>query len=442
MERWNLLAKRLGDDPVMKTPCKGVLAVAVILCLLLAQLPARAYSVLTHEANIDSLWESAIQPLLKERFPAATQQELIKARGYAYGGCIIQDLGYYPFGSKFFSNLLHYVRTGDFVEAMIHNSQDLNEYAFALGSLAHYSADNTGHSLAVNRSVALMYPQLRAKYGDVVTYSDDKKSHTLVEFSFDVVQVASGAYLPDTYHNFIGFEVSKPLLERVFREIYGLQMKDVFFSEDLAIGIYRHSVSHIIPQTTRVAWSKKHDEIEKLKPGVKRKEFVFHMSHRRYHKEFRSDYEHIGFFARFLGLLYEIVPRIGPFRAFGFKTPTPQAENLFLESFKNTRELYRQNLEELRAGQDLNLTNTDFDTGQQAQWGEYPLADRTYAQLVDKLSKHKFAGVPQDLCKDIEDYYASPPPPPAKGVKPAKLKEKTRQQLQSLKTACAASPHP
>src|SRR5260370_553659 len=96
------VSKATGDDPVMKTPCKGVLAVAVILCLLLAQSPARAYSVLTHEANIDSLWESAIQPLLKERFPAATQQELIKARAYAYGGCIIQDLGYYPFGSKFF----------------------------------------------------------------------------------------------------------------------------------------------------------------------------------------------------------------------------------------------------------------------------------------------------------------------------------------------------
>lgn len=426
----------------MNTRFRCAIVAVIVFSLLSRPLPANAYSVLTHEANIDSLWESVIQPLLKERFPAATQEELTKARAYAYGGCIIQDLGYYPFGSKFFSNLLHYVRTGDFVEAMIHNAQDLNEYAFALGSLAHYAADNSGHPLAVNRSVALMYPKLRAKYGDVVTYSEDKKSHTLVEFSFDVVQVASDAYLPDTYHDFIGFEVSKPLLERVFHEIYGLQMKDVFFSEDLAIGIYRHSVSYIIPQTTRVAWSKKRDEIEKLKPGINRKQFVFHMSHRRYHKEFGSDYQHLGFFARFLGLLYEIVPRIGPFRAFGFKTPTPQAENLFLESFKNTRESYRQNLEALRAGQDLNLANTDFDTGKQAQLGECPLADKTYAQLLNKLAEHKFPDVPEGLCKDIQAYYASPPPPPAKGEKPAELKEKTRQQLESLKTACTANPHP
>src|SRR6202171_754143 len=198
----------------MKTPCKGVIAVAVTLCLLLAQLPASAYSVLTHEANIDSLWESVIQPLLKERFPAATQEELTKARAYAYGGCIIQDLGYYPFGSRFFSNLLHYVRTGDFVEAMIQNAHDLNEYAFALGTLAHYAADNSGHPLAVNRAVPMLYPELRAKFGDIVTYADDPVSHLKTEFAFDVLQVARGHYAPKAYHDFIGFKVSKPVLER------------------------------------------------------------------------------------------------------------------------------------------------------------------------------------------------------------------------------------
>src|SRR6476619_3743609 len=106
--------------------------------------PALAYSVLSHEANIDALWETGIRPLLVKRFPRATPEELQKARAYAYGGSVIQDLGYFPFGSRFFSNLLHYVRTGDFVEAMIREAQDLPEYAFALGALAHYSADNTG----------------------------------------------------------------------------------------------------------------------------------------------------------------------------------------------------------------------------------------------------------------------------------------------------------
>lgn len=421
----------------MKTRLRAAIALAIVVALLFAPSPANAYSVLTHEANIDALWDTMIQPMLKQRFPAASKDELMKARAYTYGGCIIQDLGYYPFGSKFFSNLLHYVRTGDFVEAMIRNSQDLNEYAFALGSLGHYAADNSGHPLAVNRSVALMYPELRAKYGDVVTYAENKRAHTMVEFSFDVVQAASGAYLPDAYHNFIGFEVSKALLERAFKEVYGFEMKEAFLSEDLAIGTYRHSVSHIIPQTTKVAWAKKRGEIEKLKPGVKRKQFVFRMSHRQYRKEFGKNYKEPGFFAHFLVLVFEIIPKIGPFSAFSFKTPTPQAENLFLDSFKNTTDRFQQTLETVRSGGTLSLKNTDFDTGRLSQWGEYRLADNTYAQLLDKLSDHKFADVPEGLCKNIVSYYSAPAPTPSKGSKPAQFREKTRQKLESLKTACA-----
>src|SRR3954470_13468582 len=103
---------------------------------------AGAYSVLAHEANIDALWETSLRPLLARRFPRATREELALSRGYAYGGAVIQDLGYYPFGSHFFSNLLHYVRTGDFAEAMLREAHDVNDYAFALGALAHYTADN------------------------------------------------------------------------------------------------------------------------------------------------------------------------------------------------------------------------------------------------------------------------------------------------------------
>src|SRR5690348_7673108 len=81
----------------------------------LAPRPADAYSVLAHESNIDALWASHIRPLLREKYPRATAAQLDEARAYAYGGSVIQDLGYYPFGSNFFTNLLHYVKTGDFV---------------------------------------------------------------------------------------------------------------------------------------------------------------------------------------------------------------------------------------------------------------------------------------------------------------------------------------
>jgi hypothetical protein len=84
--------------------------------------------VLTHEAIIDSTWDSSIKPLLLKRFPASTRYDLARAHGYAYGGSIIQDLGYYPFGSQFYSDLTHYVRSGDFILNLIRESQDLDNF--------------------------------------------------------------------------------------------------------------------------------------------------------------------------------------------------------------------------------------------------------------------------------------------------------------------------
>src|ERR1700682_4574846 len=298
----------------MKTPCKGVIAVAVTLCLLLAQLPASAYSVLTHEANIDSLWESVIQPLLKERFPAATQEELTKARAYAYGGCIIQDLGYYPFGSRFFSDLVHYVRSADFVQALLDESQDVNEFAFALGAVSHYGADVEGHSIAVNRAVPILFPKLQRKFGNEVTYADDPSSHLKIEFGFDVLQVARGQYAPIAYHDFIGFRVSKDLLDRAFQRTYGLKLKDLFRTLDLALGSYRYFVSTMLPNVTKIAWSLKSKEILKDQPTVSRKQFLYNIKRASYEKEWGPAYERPGFGARFFAFLLLIMPRIGPFK--------------------------------------------------------------------------------------------------------------------------------
>ena len=156
-----------------------------LLLLLLAVTPAaKAYSVLTHEAIIDASWEHELKPLLLARFPGSTEDQLRDAHAHAYGGAIIQDMGYYPFGSHFFSDLTHYVRSGDFIVALIRDSQDLNEYAFALGALAHYAADNEGHPVAVNRAEPLIYPKIAKKFGHVVTYEDDPKTHLKTEFGF------------------------------------------------------------------------------------------------------------------------------------------------------------------------------------------------------------------------------------------------------------------
>ena len=394
---------------------------------------AAAYSVLTHEANVDALWDSNIQPLLARKFPRATREELRHARAFAYGGSVIQDLGYYPFGSHFFSNLLHYARTGDFVEMMIREARDVDEYAFALGALAHYAADNAGHPEAVNKAVALMFPKLRAKYGDVITYEQSPATHILVEFSFDVVQAAAGAYASEAYHDFIGFEVAKPLLERAFQAVYGIEMKDVFLSEDMAIASYRHSISNTIPNITRIAWRDKREAIEKVMPGLARERFVFNLSPRDYERDFGRDYQRPGLLTRFLGVLYKLLPKIGPLRPLKFEAPTPESEALFLASFKDTRERYQASLQATSQGR-LNLANTNFDTGKPSAHGDYALADDTYAELLDRLAGRHFAGVPPALRQNIVAFYAAAPDKMS-GKKERKRIERIRKQLAALQAS-------
>jgi Zinc dependent phospholipase C len=392
-----------------------------------------AYSVLSHEANVDALWDANIRPLLAARFPAATREQLRDARAYAYGGSVIQDLGYYPFGSHFFSNLLHYVRSGEFVEALIRESRDVNEYAFALGALAHYAADNVGHPDGVNVSVALMFPKLREKYGRAVTYEQSPASHVLVEFSFDVVQAAGGAYVSETYQNFVGFQVATPVLERAFFATYGIKVKDVFADEDLAIGTYRHAVSEMIPEITRMAWRDKRDEIEKLTPGVTVERAVFNLSRHDYERAYGTQYKKPGLFARFFALLYKLLPKIGPLRPLKFQVPTPEAERLFLDSFTRTRERYRSELQSINRAR-LDLPNTDFDTGKPSARGEYRLADDTYAELLDRLEHAEFAGVSNGLRENIVAFYATPPPSSG-GWKAHRREQKIERELADLRAA-------
>lgn len=366
----------------------GARAVAGALTLLLClPLPAGAYSVLAHESNIDALWDAQIRPLLLAKYPGTAAQALLDARAYAYGGSVIQDLGYYPFGSHFFTNLVHYVKTGDFVERMLRDAADVNEYAFAIGALCHYASDNAGHAMAVNKAVPLIYPKLQKKFGDSVPYDKAPKYHVLVEFAFDVLLVAHGGYKLQAYHDFIGFQVSKPLLERAFRDTYGLEMKDLFLNEDLAIGTFRHAVGSTIPNVTKVAWDKKQEQIQKNTPDVLRDQFVLTLPRADYEKEYGKDYRKPSGFARVLGFLYSLLPKIGPLKPLSFKVPTPEAEALFLDSLKRTRERFGAALTELRRGT-LQLPNLNLDTGQPEARGVYALADETYRELEKRRAKN------------------------------------------------------
>jgi hypothetical protein len=382
----------------------GVRSFLVCALALATALPVHGYSVLAHEAIIDVAWEKDIAPLLLRRFPNATPDDLVKAHAYAYGGAIIQDMGYYPFGSKFFSDLLHYVRSGDFIVNQLAAAQDLNEYAFALGSLAHYAADNQGHSVAVNPSVGVEYPKLARKFGPLVTYADDSTSHLRVEFSFDVVQVGRKNYAPQAYHDFIGFEVSKDLLNRAFVATYGLQLTDVFSNLDLALGSYRRAVGGVIPDVTRASWRARKKELRKATPQVDSKKFVYNVSRASYEKEWGDKYQKPGFGTRLLTFVIRILPKIGPLKVLAFKPPTPQTTKWFEDSFDKTLDDYRRLLVKANDGQ-LQIENRNFDTGQPTRPAQYRLADDAYATLAVKLADKSNGAPDPKTVADILAYF-------------------------------------
>ncbi|HSY62971.1 MAG TPA: zinc dependent phospholipase C family protein [Terriglobales bacterium] len=376
----------------------------LFLLLLFSAGLSRGYSVLTHEEIVDLLWKDQIRPLLVARFPGSSEEDLKQAHAYAYGGSLIQDMGYYPFGSKYFSDLVHYVRTGDFVTALIQQSSDLNEYAFALGALAHYAADNSGHP-TINRVVAIEFPKLRKKYGTEVTYTDDPKAHIRTEFGFDMVQVAKNRYASQQYHDFIGFQVSKPLLERVFPVVYGMELKEILTHEDLAIGSYRYSISRLIPEMTQVALQTHKKDLLREHPDFAKRKFLYRLSRSEYEKDWGKDYAKPGFGTRVLSTLLRYVPRIGPFKALAFNNPTPQTEDLYFKSINTSVDQYRAFLEEVRTDS-LVLPNCDLDSGNFTRAAEYSLTDDTYAKLLSQLSDKKFDLTPPDLRTNILNFYS------------------------------------
>ncbi len=386
--------------------CRKLFLLPAILILLALLAPdARAYSVLSHEAVIDSAWQPSIKPLLLARFPNATPDQLREAKGYAYGGAIIQDLGYYPHDSHLFSDLSHYVRSGDFVLALVRDSSTLDEYAFALGALAHYVADINGHSIAVNRAVPLLYPGLKKKYGDIVTYEENPSAHLKTEFGFDVLEVSNGRYASDAYHDFIGFSVAEPLLERAFQETYSISMQSLFPDLDRSVNSYRYDVRSILPKATRVAWVLKKDDIQKSTPGATKRQFLYNLPRVRYEKEWGKNYRPPSFGDKLLAFFIRITPKIGPLRTLSFVTPTPQTETLFMASFNATITAYKTFADQIQSGH-LTLPNTNLDTGHVDPPGAYFMADNAYARIVGMLAETQFQSISPELRANILAYYS------------------------------------
>ncbi len=323
---------------------------ALLLLLLASLLPASAdaYSVLSHEEVVDMAWKDTIVPMLRSRFPGISPDQIREAHAYAYGGSVIQDIGYYPFGSHYFSDLLHYVRPDSFVNALIRDSTTPNEYAFALGALAHFSGDIIGHP-AINQVTSSENPRLRQQFGATVTYAEDPTAHIRTEFGFDVVEVAQGHYSQDNYRDFIGFQVAKPLLERAFLETYGLPMGDIIKHEDLAISTYRRAVSSIIPKMTTIAFVSYKNEIQQAAPGTAKRKFIYRLNQTEYQKDYGTDYTHVGVKGQVGAFFFRFVPKIGPFRALKVTIPDPQQQEVYLRSINSTVDRLKLYLGEIHA---------------------------------------------------------------------------------------------
>ncbi len=368
-------------------------ALALMLAVAVCAAPARGYSVLTHEEIVDIVWLDHLRPMILHRFPGLTEDQLRQAHAHAYGGAVIQDLGYYPFGSRDFSDLVHYVRSGDFVAEMLRQSADANEYAFALGALAHYCADIEGHP-SVNIAAGIEYPKLRERFGPVVTYADKPSAHLQTEFGFDVTQIAKQRYTSQQYHDFIGFAVAESLLERSFSAVYGLPLRDVLTREDLAIGTYRWAVSRAIPNMTTAALATHREQLAKEQPNFNKQKFLYQISRAEYERDWGSHYRQPGLGTRMLAAILKVVPRVGPFKGAAFRHPTPQTEDLYFKSVNATVERYKQLLAQVEQ-KTFKLKNYDLDTGKASARGEYALTDRAYQRLARVLAQGQWALSPE-----------------------------------------------
>lgn len=393
----------VGRLRVPDFPRRWAGSLLLLWCTLCFASPSFGYSVLTHEAIIDAEWDDHIQPLLLRRFPNATPEQLREAHAYAYGGCVIQDMGYYPFGSRFFSHLTHYVRSGDFVEALFEESKDINDYAFALGALSHYSADVEGHSIAVNRSVALLYPRLHRRYGDSITWEESPWAHSLTEFGFDTLEVVARHNAPQAYRNWVGFRVPKPVLERAFRRTYGLELNDEILDVDLAVTFYGKFANHVIPEMSEVAWALRRKQLEERASGIHHQQ-LYHLSRQSY-AAWRKYYTRPGVGDKVTAFVFRLLPKFGPLSAFDFHAPTLETERLFAGSLKATVDAYNVELRAVEAGR-YDPVDMDLDTGHATQPGEYLYCDRTYAKLLRHLRRQHFADVTAGLRDNLLSFYA------------------------------------
>jgi len=391
----------------------NVKAGLLFLCTLVAAPLCFGYSFLTHETIVDMAWDNSIKPVLLEKYPNATAQQLIEAHAYAYGGSCIQDAGYYPFGKPQFSDLTHYVRTGDFITNLIHEAHNIDELAFALGALSHYVGDTIGHRYAVNISVPQEFPKLEKKYGNVVTYEENPHAHVRTEFAFDIDQLSHARFAPAAYYRRVGFSVPKQLMDRAFYDTYGLRLHNIIGNEFTSFRSYSWSVRQFLP---RIAYAEvllhrrnfPQDEsgaqFQEFADRLKATDTAHHWEQYRQHKPSIK--------TRILAVLIFITPKIGVLSDLAIRGPKQDTEEDYVASVNRAMDEYTHLLGELaqKNKDGFAVPDLDLDTGYPTLPGTYRLTDETYAALLKRVTRDT-AMPPLGLRQNILAFYANPSAP-------------------------------
>jgi hypothetical protein len=434
---------------------KRVLPALVLLGIFMV-MHADAYTLLTHEELIDLNWEYSIVPLLLNRYPNLTAAQLDEARAYAYGGCVIQDIGYYPFGDKMFSNLTHYVRTGDFVVNLFRDAHSADELAFAVGALSHYVGDSIGHAEATNISVPVEFPALRAKYGSDVNYAEGRHQHVQTEFAFDIDEIAHHRMAPVRFLRHIGLKVPVQQLALAYYQTYGLSGEFSPRRQRINVREYRFMVHTFFP---RVAYAitllhRGHEPAEPTTAdaaAIDRE--VARVAAENDWEQYRR---HAGVGTYVLAGFLFVLPKVGSLKLIAVKGPTAATETDYLHSVvvstsimhwmlvrftppaaKGTAAAARDataaagqaaagmpaasaipafmtaNPNNVLRSDDPRhpLPNRDLDTGRVVEPGGYSLTDSTYADLLHRLTRQPTQAIPPGIKRDVLAFYADPNAP-------------------------------
>jgi len=414
----------------LKTCIRKLLPIFILISLVTN---SGAYSVLTHEELIDLAWNGSIRPLLLSKFPGATEDQLKEAHAYAYGGSAIQDMGYYPFGKQFFSNLTHYVRTGDFITWMLAHARTIDEYAFAIGALSHYLGDTIGHSEAINPATGVEFPKLKKRFGPFVTYDESPHGHIRTEFAFDIGELCDTAFAPPAYLRFIGFKVPRKFLEQAFISTYGFDIHEVLGRAHPSLHSYRTSVRSFIPAFAEAEVVLHRKQFPPPPDDEAYRIFIQRVTQTNYDRKWQRTYHGPGVGSHLLAVVVKIIPKIGPASDLAIKIPDEKTEEWYLESVNHTVDRFRQILDGLARAEDpLKLPNLDLDTGDHVQRGEYPLADQTYRDLLARLVSNPDRVLPEAVKQNILTYYA--------GFDPGGDKQRRfRKDMETLQTMKVAS---